>query len=140
MQKQIIKTPDFRAFGSNGLVPRSIFVGKKALKDAGAHGMVYAGVHWDKLDGARSIVFGDVGYDDVHTKGQLLYEGAGSRTNAVLTRSVETGKPIRVFSKIGNGRGGVGLYLYEGLYTAEGMCDKESANGKIKITYTLIRS
>ena len=131
-----------RNFGHiEGVTVGSLFADRRALRDAGIHLPLQAGVAGDQHEGAESIVMSG-GYIDDEDHGDLIiYTGAGGndpntrqqiadqqlvRGNLWLTISCNEGRPIRVVRGASHRspHSPPSGYRYDGLYSVE-KCDEE---------------
>ncbi|SDX89794.1 YDG/SRA domain-containing protein [Hymenobacter psychrophilus] len=109
--------------------PGDVLDNRLALSRAGLHRPTRTGVSGSAQEGAESIILADQYADDDFREDDLTYSGSGGRDprtgrqtahqemsgrNLYLNKSLETGRPVRVFRRItvGSGHG----YRYEGLY------------------------
>jgi putative restriction endonuclease len=128
-----------------GVAPGHIFPDRRALKAAGLHRDLIAGISWSKAYGAEAIVVSGGYEDDADRGGEIIYTGHGGnsetgrqiagqrleRGNLALARSCLDGLPVRVI------RGSRGDpehappfgYRYDGLYRVVGFWSEIGKSG-----------
>jgi putative restriction endonuclease len=115
------------------VTPGMVFPNRKALREAGIHRPLQAGICGTGDTGAESIVLNGGYEDDVDTRAEIIYTGHGGNdpasgqqvadqtltgTNLSLVRSCEWGLPVRVVRgwREPSGLGPKAGYRYDGLY------------------------
>jgi hypothetical protein len=124
----------------------AVFPNRKALREAGIHRPLQAGICGTGKTGAESIVLNGGYEDDVDTGDEIIYTGHGGNdpatgqqvadqtltgTNLSLVRSCEWGFPVRVV-RGWNEPGGLGPkagYRYDGLYRVEKYWEERGRSG-----------
>lgn len=116
-----------------GVIPGQIFPDRKALRVAGIHAPLMAGI-WGAQDGAYSIVLSDGYEDDIDELDYILYTGQGgqdvpggkqvnhqefTKGNRGLQLSCEYNLPVRVTRGHQTLNGPTSGYRYDGLYTVQ---------------------
>ena len=126
----------------------SWFESREALKAAGLHRHIQAGISGNSLQGADAIVVSGGYADDVDEGDRLLYTGQGgqdekkrqvsdqvlSRGNLALVNSEINGLPVRVIK--GNSKDG---YRYDGLFTVERHFVEPSVDGPLIFRFEMQR-
>ncbi|RSK45823.1 hypothetical protein EI293_01210 [Hymenobacter perfusus] len=122
--------------------PGDVLENRLALSRAGLHRPPRTGVSGSEAEGAESIILANQYEDDDFQEAIITYSGSGGRNprtgrqtthqqmtgrNVMLRRSLETGRPVRVFRKI-NDITGSG-YRYEGLYRVVGAVYEPGKSG-----------
>lgn len=116
-----------------GVRPGQIFEDRKALRDAGIHAPLMAGI-WGAQEGAYSIVLSGGYEDDIDELDYILYTGQGgqdtpggkqvnhqefTKGNKGLQISCDYGLPVRVTRGHQIKNGPVSGYRYDGLYRVQ---------------------
>jgi putative restriction endonuclease len=125
------------------------FADRRALREAGVHRPLQAGIDFGPGGPAASVVLSGV-YPDDDQGDVVLYTGQGglepgtSRAiadqkltlgNAALIRNRVVGMPVRVIRK------GSGGFRYDGLYTVDGyLRERHGSDGFIRWKYRLLRA
>ncbi|MBT9391748.1 YDG/SRA domain-containing protein [Hymenobacter sp. NST-14] len=109
--------------------PGDVLENRLTLSRAGLHRPPRTGVSGTQAEGAESIILADQYEDDDFRATDLTYSGSGGRDprtgrqvtdqqmtgrNLYLRRSLDTGRPVRVFRRVTTESGSG--YRYEGLY------------------------
>lgn len=109
--------------------PGDVLENRLALSRTGLHRPTRAGVSGSEAEGADSIILANQYEDDDFREDDIIYSGSGGRDprtgkqvtnqemtgrNLMLRRSLETGRPVRVFRKVPAETGSG--YRYEGLF------------------------
>lgn len=126
----------------------SWFESRKAVKAAGLHRHIEAGISGDPSQGADAIVISGGYADDVDEGNRLLYTGQGgqdakkrqvadqvlSRGNLALVNSEINGLPVRVIK--GSKKDG---YRYDGLFTVDRHFVEPSVDGPLIFRFEMQR-
>ncbi|WP_218845735.1 YDG/SRA domain-containing protein [Aeromicrobium tamlense] len=133
-----------------GVAVGTWFESRSAVRDAGLHRHLMAGISGNFYEGADAIVLSG-GYKDDEDRGDwILYTGQGgneagrqvrdqtlTKGNLALALSEEQGLPVRVIRK--QRRGGVDGYVYSGLYSVRRHWVEASSDGPLIYRFELDR-
>jgi putative restriction endonuclease len=137
-----------RVFGRiPGIAVGTIFPSRRALKEAGLHSQLIAGISGGKPEGADAVVLSGEYEDDEDWGEEAVYTGQGGRDDAtgkqvadqeltrgnlglVITRN--KGLPLRIIRKIDN------LYRYDGLYRVADAWHEKGKSGHRVWRYRLV--
>ena len=134
-------------YGELPNVPLGVaFANRRALRTAGAHRPLQAGIDFAPGQPAASVVLSGV-YPDDDQGDTVIYTGQGGlepgtslaiadqrfvRGNSALVRNRNLGVPVRLIRKIG------GVFRYDGLYAVEDYSrDRYASDGFIRLRYVL---
>jgi predicted restriction endonuclease len=135
-------------YGVSDAAAGSIFRNRQALREAGLHRPLQAGIDFAAGQPAASVVLSGI-YPDEDRGDVIVYTGQGglepgtSRAiadqkpvlgNAALIRNRNTGIPVRVVRKVRTG------FRYDGLFVVEGYFrERPASDGFLRWRYTLRR-
>lgn len=129
-----------------GVVPGTEFANRRALREAGVHRPLQAGIDFASDDAAASVVLSGV-YPDDDQGDTVVYTGQGglqpgtSRAvadqrlvlgNAALIRNRNLGVPVQLIRKVG------AAFRYDGLYAVDNYFrERQASDGFIRWRYVL---
>jgi DUF2075 family protein len=133
----------------------SLFPNRKALREAGIHRPLQAGICGTGETGAESIVLNGGYEDDIDSRDEIIYTGHGGNdpssgkqvadqtltgTNLSLVRSCEWGLPVRVVRgwREPGGLGPKAGYRYDGLYRVSEYWEERGRSGFKVWRYRLV--